>query len=216
MTTPYVMPKLSFGKDDITPEELLAAETPSYKEKFFKPGAHTLKIQDVKYHKQNDKDDTWHTFAITFGLDNDDRKQKYWLMVPFANARFINNGKSTLALYIKFREFAYAVGIENCDTKDLKQVVSTLFSELDSLVGTEVSLNIGYDRHYVGYVAKGEYRLYEKDGKDFRPKGEDLGTFPDQDSAIMEAANYSVQAVKFAGITKFHPAPKSEGNPFDE
>lgn len=216
MTTPYVMPKLSFGKDDITPEELLAAETPQFKDKFFKPGAHTLKIKNVKYHNQNAKDDTWHCFEITFGLDNDERTQKTWLMVPFATARFTANGKSTLALYIKFREFAYAVGIENCDTKDLKQVVSTLFSELDSLVGTEVQLDIGYDRHYVQYVAKGEYRLYEKNGKDFTPKGEDLGTFPDSKSAVAEALNYSVVAQEFAGITKFHPAPKSEGNPFDE
>lgn len=214
MTT---MPKFNFKDLGVTDEELQAAKTKN--SKFFEPGTFDAKVVLVEWSKQNENDPTWYSLKVT--LQRDDRQIRTVVMVPTEHARFEKAGiKQPLFLFTKFQDFLASLG-EKCAVDDIKTVVPKLFKKVEGLVGREVNITTGYRGPYIAYAGTKQYKIVEKDGRDFKGEGMvDSPVFQDRDSAIAEAATFGLDLSKtYVEVLTFNAREVSEDdetNPWGE
>jgi hypothetical protein len=206
MTT---MPKFNFGTIDVTDAEVEAAVAPRSNSKFFEPGNYTVKVTKAELGNANASDPTWYNVKLELG-GIDERTIRTNLMIPTSDIRFNKpDTKNPLFLFAKLKEFLVGIG-ESGDTADVKKVLPKLFSKLDKLVGRELNVDIGYKGYYIGYVGQKQFKIFEKDGREFKDENGQSPVFVDRDSAIAEAATYGLTIAKFPEVLKITKKEISE------
>lgn len=204
------MPKFDL-KVDFTEDQFqqLEVKATSGNSKFFKPGNYDLKVTHAALHKVSDTDPTWQVVLVELG-GIDDRKIKTFIMVPTKNLRYNKPGiKDPLVLAYKLRQIIKAFG-EDSSMEALGKSVPKLFQDPSALIGKVVNVDIGYQGYYVDRVGDGQFKLFEKDGREFKPEGGEAAVYPDRDSAIADAASYNIIPKGFAEVTRFNPAKVQE------
>jgi hypothetical protein len=203
------MPKFNL-KADISEAQLQELETKAAQgtPKFFKPGNYDLKIVNAAYHKTSETDPTWIVVLVELG-GIDERKIKTFIMVPTKSLRYNKPGiKDPMVLTYKLRQIIKGLGEDN-SVESLAETVAKLFQDPSALVGRVVNVDIGYQGHYVDRVGDGEFKIFERSGKEFKPDGAESVTYPDRDSAIADAASYNITVKGFAEVLKFN-APEAD------
>ncbi len=206
------MPKFNL-KADISEEQFKQLEAKaSQGGKFFKPGNYDLKIITAALHGNSKGDETWLVYLLELG-GIDDRKIKYFLSAPTTSIRYNKPGiKDPLVLTYKLRQFLSSLGEDN-SIEVLGSTLKNLFEDPSVLVGRVLNVDIGYTDYYIDRIEDGQFKIFEKSGKEFRPNGQDAMIYPDKDSAIADAANYKVlidPKKSYPQVLKFNPAPETD------
>lgn len=213
MSNEVLMPKFVFN-DLSTEDEIQAAIESANKPKFFEPGSYDLRIINAEIKGPSKSDPTW--VQVTLELQGaDGREIKHYLLVPTNSFRFKSaNGKETMFIYTKLREFLASIG-EEVSADKARTVIPKLFSNPAVLVGRALSVDIGYDGYHIARLADKTYRILDKAGKEVNEL-----TFPDREAAIAAAAELGIaertggktELKRFTSILKFHEAIDKDDN----
>ncbi len=207
------VPSFNLGKTKLSNDEFNAAVAEKSGGKGFEPGNYTLKVTDVQYHANKDTgaitaaDPTWINVAVTL-TGADGRTKKQFVLVPTSSIQYVTKeGKKTTFLFRQLKDFMAGLGIY-LDSGNYATVLPQVFGSqegMNSLVGLDINLDIGYKGPYAAFVEKGKYNIMIN-GEAYAEGGE-VKNFPDRDSAVaFAAATLQKTLAKFPEILKFHPS----------
>ena len=204
------IPKFSFSGSTIKSEEDLASLEGGAKreDKYFRPGTYQLNITKVEY-QGSASDDRWGKFLLH--LEGTGGKTiRSQIMVPFRDVAFLGkSGKNTGYPYSKFKNFMSALGIA-VTVPTLETVLTEVFTNPDkTLVGRDISANIGYQGNYVGYMGKDEagikkYNITMKDGSVLSDASGKAMTFPEFEAALHHAEVKNIEGRRFVDVLDYN------------
>lgn len=144
-----------------------AAEKGSF-DKFFDTGLHVTKISKIEDMGQSAKDPTWLQIKATFEGAGGKTINK-WIMVPTEHEYYGEPGKlgafnglmRFLEAIVPFKDGKTPVKVSNVYT-----YLSKYFDAPEkALVGLNIEIKVGHDKHFAQYLEKDLYELQTKDGK---------------------------------------------------
>lgn len=186
-------------------EQLTAVRDASAK--FFKPGIYDLVIKTAEWHNPNQHDPSWYGLKLTLGDNTSNRTIRQFISVPTKSVRYNKPGiKNPLGLFMMFREFVEGMGV-SCQVDDVPGVLKNLFSDIqEGLVGNAVNVTIGYKAPYIENIAPGQFKVFEKDGREYKFDTEEAPIFADRSAAIAEVQiKYGLDLSKtYPEILKFN------------
>ena len=153
-----VMPKFDFSKASFNSEDALkASELAGGKKKesggkVFRPGSHEVTISAATYEGLAN-DANWGKIYLTL-KGAGEKEIRTNVLIPFKDQVFMGKSGKTLFPYNKLQNLVSALG-KTLTTENLKSTMEEVFGNLSVLVGTNVVINVDYQKAHVKY-AKGD------------------------------------------------------------
>lgn len=204
------IPKFNFSGSTIKTEEELSQLTGGERQgdKFFRPGTYQANIVKVEYTGVA-SDDRWGKFNVH--LEGTGGKEiRTTVMVPFRDIAYTaKSGKNTGLPYLKYKNFMLALGVK-LDLNNYQTVTAELFTNPDkTLVGKDVSINVGYEGNYIGYMGKDEigirkFNITMKDGSVLSDASGKIITFPERDAALHHAEVSLMTVDRYTRVLDFN------------
>lgn len=153
--------------------------------RYFDPGKYEVEIANVEYTGPA-KDPKWGKLQVTFKGPGE-KEIRDTLLIPHVNEKYGDSG--TLRPFKKLRDFGQSLGV-NVTPSELKTAMKTLFSRPQKLVGSVISIDVGYQGAHLQYVRDSrQYQIVLGDGNVARDtKTMEALTFPDRQSAGVHAS----------------------------
>lgn len=183
------IPSFELMQVDLTEQEYQSelATAKAATGKMYRPGTYDLIIKEASWHKANQHDPSWFGLQLVLGDNVSERKIRQYVSVPTKSVRYNKPGiKNPLSLFIMFREFVEALGM-TAQVDEVPELLKTVFSDLQGeLVGRSINVTIGYKGPYIERLSQTEFKVLDKDGRDYKLEGVEGVTFPNRESAIAE------------------------------
>lgn len=210
MSNAMLIPKFNLSGSTIKTDEELAALGGSGKDTspYFRPGTYQVSITKVEY-QGSASDDRWGKFLLHLEGANG-KAIRSQVMVPFRDVAFTSKtGKNTGLPFAKFKNFMLGLGVK-VSVPTLEATLVEVFTNPDkTLVGRDVSVNIGYQGNYIGYAGKDEagikkYNITMKDGSVLADASGKVITWPEYGAAAEHADIHLIQINKYVDVLDYN------------
>jgi hypothetical protein len=209
-TATLEMPRFEFGDCDIKDDETLNAElakTQDFDSKFFKPGKHDVVIKELKFIGLAKQDKNWGQLEVVYEGAKE-RTIKEYVMIPFKDVRYGAN--KTMYPFSRFKDFCKGLGVE-LSIANLGETLKTTFAKPEKLVGTPLSIDIGYKNGYVKYDGKTEantnkYVIVLRDGNQLVSSENAPLIFPDRAAALSYANDNKLAVDEYTNVLTHQPS----------
>jgi len=206
------LPKFNFSGVSVkTDAELNAklAESDT-RSKYFRPGKHVVTIGEVVYQGLAG-DDRWGKFLLTLnGVGGKTTTSQ--LIVPLKDVMYRTKaGKETAFMFKKMQNFMSALGVD-LQISNLEDTLKANFSDLTTLVGTELEIDIGYNGNHIGYdgkTAAGESKfvIRMKDGSTIADQAGESEVFTTRDAALAHAESLQISIEEYSSVLNYSVSP---------
>lgn len=180
---------------------------------YFRPGTYQVTITKVEY-QGSASDDRWGKFLLHLEGANG-KSIRSQVMVPFRDVAFAGkNGKNTGLPFAKFKNFMLGLGIK-VSVPTLEATLTEVFTNPDkTLVGRDVSVNIGYQGNYIGYAGKDDagikkYNITMKDGSVLADASGKMMTWPEYGAAAEHAEINLITVSKYVDVLDYNEGTKA-------
>tara|TARA_R110000868_G_scaffold375983_3_gene640691 strand:- start:724 stop:1377 length:654 start_codon:yes stop_codon:yes gene_type:complete len=212
------IPKFNFSDSTIKTDAELNDLSPVFEDKYFRPGTAQVRIASVVYQGAAG-DDSWGKFLLTLvGAGN--KSITAQVLVPFRSPLYMaKSGKNTGYPFQKFKNFMLGLGIK-VSVPTLETVLTEVFTNPDkSLVGRDMSVNIGYEGNYIGYMGKDDagikrYNITMKDGSVLADASGKALIWPEYAGAAHHAELGNIEVSRFVNVLDYNEgtAVAADGN----
>lgn len=179
-------------------------ETRQEKDKVFKVGEYTCKIVEARETdpKYVPKDPTWK--SINIKLEGSGNKIAFATVeFPTERAEYIVDGKDRWYMFLRFKDFASAVGCK--DDEDIGAWITKNLLDPAKLVGKHLRVKFDYNKgYYAKYIKDSTFHLINtKDGK---PVGGDTPVeFPSRDACEAHCMQNGLKFTVFTSAVGYLP-----------
>lgn len=201
------MPKFNFDGCSIKDDGELEAELAksSRQDKYFRPGKHDVVIKAVEFTGLAKNDDSWGQLSVTYE-GTGEKTMMDFILFPFKDVKY--GPKATLYPFKKLQSFCSALGVE-LKASNIKDVMTKTFGKPEKLVGSGLSIDVGYQKAYAKWTSKDAsganlYNLILADGSVAQENGV-AKTFPGYEAVEAYATEKKIGYDKFCQVTSYYP-----------
>jgi hypothetical protein len=177
--------------------------------KVFAPGLHEVTIGEVKV-MGDAKDPSWSKISLTLKGPGE-KTIRDMVLVPSTDLMFKGDGKPTPVPFKTLKNFVDGLGTE-LTVENAGGILSTLFSNVNSLVGLNIKVKIGYKGNHISYAGKdaqgqASYNVTLSNGSLLSDASGNTLSFADRNAA---EAHLNANGIKYESFPSVLSYSKSE------